>query len=102
MSKIISLIKYDYSNKKLYEDNSETIETAFISEDCLKIISELMAIVKIYEESLLELLSTLFSVNYIIEGDKIRRNPNKRWNINCMLDDKGIEIMSENIDYSDW
>ena len=50
MSKIISLIKYDYSNKKLYEDNSETIETAFISEDCLKIISELMAIVKIYED----------------------------------------------------
>jgi hypothetical protein len=50
MSQIISLIKYDYSNNKLYEEHSETIETAFISEDCLNIISELMAIAKIYED----------------------------------------------------
>lgn len=50
MSQIISLVKYDYKDEKLYEDNSKTIEEAFISEDCINIISGLIGTAKIYEE----------------------------------------------------
>lgn len=50
MSQIISLIKYDYKNERLYEDNSEIIETTFISEDCIQIINESLGISKVYEE----------------------------------------------------
>ncbi|MFX4283976.1 hypothetical protein ACOL3A_05415 [Aliarcobacter butzleri] len=51
MSKIISLVKYDYYDGKLYEDNSETIETSFISEDFIKIISESVGTAEIYEDN---------------------------------------------------
>jgi hypothetical protein len=51
MSQIISLVKYDYYDEKLYEDNSETIETSFISEDFIQIISESVGTAKIYEDN---------------------------------------------------
>lgn len=51
MSQIISLVEYDYRNKKLCENNSKTIETTFIDEDCVKIIKTLIGTANIYEDS---------------------------------------------------
>lgn len=50
MSQIISLVKYECHNEKLYEDNSETIETTFISEDCINVVNKSIAMAKIYED----------------------------------------------------
>lgn len=50
MSQIISLVQYNYHNEKLYEENSETIETSFISEDCIDIIRESVGTAIIYED----------------------------------------------------
>ena len=87
MSKIISLIKYDYLDKKLYEANSETIETAFISEDYLNIISELMAIVEIYEDYDSDEFSEIDCIRNAKEAIKLYENSFKNL----------IEAQSKNI-----
>jgi hypothetical protein len=51
MSQAISLIKYNYKNEKLLEDDLQIIESAFINDELLKIISDSIGTAKIYEEA---------------------------------------------------
>lgn len=83
MSKIISLVQYDHDNEKLYEDNSELIDWAYISEDLINIISESIDTVIIYEDNNSDEYFEIDCINNIEKNIKL-------------FEDKFLEFLKDN------
>lgn len=83
MSTIISLVQYDHDDEKLYEDNSELIDSAYISEDLINIISESINTVIIYEDNNSDEYFEIDCINNIEKNIKL-------------FEDKFLEFLKDN------
>ena len=83
MSTIISLVQYDHDDEKLYEDNSELIDSAYISEDLINIISESIDTVIIYEDNNSDEYFEIDCINNIEKNIKL-------------FEDKFLEFLKDN------